>query len=238
LFQFFLSIPGDLELQISETTSNSDIALGPQTFKQAKIEHYLQRAEDYLQMARYRAALNTLSTVSGLDQNNSAAKSLQKRIEYFVDSLKRSELLPEGVRGNGSFVHARRRRRELVLVVDQDERVLTSLTLTLRRHGFGAVGAGSYDEAIAAVAEYAPDMVVSEVNFENGSVGYDLYLWIRTQVHRGELPFLFLATKIDRDTLIAGKRLGVSDFILKPLDDDLVVASILNCLSRTKRNGR
>jgi PleD family two-component response regulator len=225
-------------LQTIETTSDSDIAFGPPTFKQAKVEHYLQRAEDYLQMGRYRVALNTLSTVSRLDQNNSAAKSLQKRIEYFIDSIKRSELLAEGVGGNGSIVRARRRRRELVLVVDQDERVLTSLTLTLRRYGFGAAGAGSYDEAIEAVSEYKPDMVVSEVNFENGSVGYDLYLWIRTHIHTGELPFLFLATRIDRDTLIAGKRLGVNDFILKPLDDDLVVASILNCLSRTKKNGR
>jgi DNA-binding response OmpR family regulator len=51
------------------------------------------------------------------------------------------------------------------------------------------------------------------------------------------MPFLFLATRIDRDTLIAGKRLGVSDFVLKPLDDDLVIASILNCLSRNGRNG-
>ena len=194
-------------MQTIETTSDSDIVLSPQTFKQAKVEHYLQRAEDYLQMARYRAALNTLSTVFCLDQGNSATKSLQKRIEYFIDSVKRSELPTEGVGGSGSIVHARRRRSELVLVVDQDERVLTSLTLTLRRYGFGVAGAGSYDEAIEAVSEYTPHRVVSEVNFENGSVGYDLYLWIRTHVHTRELPFLFLATRIDRDTLIAGKRL-------------------------------
>jgi DNA-binding response OmpR family regulator len=132
----------------------------------------------------------------------------------------------------------RHRRNELVLIVDQDERVLTSLTSTLRKHGFRAAGAGSYDEAREAISEYKPDMVVSEVNFENGSVGYDLYLWIRTSVDTGELPFLFLATRIDRDTLIAGKRLGVNDFVLKPLDEELVVASILNCLSRTRKNGR
>ena len=124
-----------------------------------------------------------------------------------------------------------------MLIVDQDERVLTSLTSALRKYGFGAVGAGSYDEAIEAITSYHPDMVVSEVNFENGSVGYDLYLWIRTNIRTRELPFLFLATRIDRDTLIAGKRLGVADFVLKPLDEDLVTASILNCLARMKKNG-
>ena len=93
-------------------------------------------------------------------------------------------------------------------------------------------------EAIETIAEFKPNMIVSEVNFENGSVGYDLYLWIRTNVSTQDLPFLFLATRIDRDVLIAGKRLGVTDFILKPLDEDLVVASILNCLPKAKRNGR
>lgn len=205
--------------------------MGPQSFKQAKIEHYLQRAEDHLQMARYTTALSTLRTVYQLDPENSAAKSLQKRVEYFVSSLVSSKA------GSTNGKQQRRRRDELVLIVDQDERVLTSLTSSLRKYGFGAIGAGSYEEAVEAIARFMPDMVVSEVNFENGSVGYDLYLWIRTNIRTQELPFLFLATRIDRDTLIAGKRLGVTDFVLKPLDEDLVMASIMNCLTRTKRNG-
>jgi PleD family two-component response regulator len=209
---------------VTEPTSNS------QSFKQAKIEHYLQRTEEHIQMSRYTTALRMLKSVFQLDADNSAARSLQKRIEYFVSAL----VSNQGSRENG---RPRRRRDELVLIVDQDERVLTSLTSTLRKYGFGAVGAGSYDEAVEAITMYRPDMVVSEVNFENGSVGYDLYLWIRTNIKTRELPFLFLATRIDRDTLIAGKRLGVADFILKPLDDDLVTASILNCLSRMKKNG-
>lgn len=191
----------------------------------------MQRAEEHLQMARYSIALSTLRTVYQLDPENSAAKSLQKRIEYFVSSL------VSGRPGSANGRQQKRRRDELVLIVDQDERVLTSLTSSLRRYGFGAIGAGSYDEAIDAISRYMPDMVVSEVNFENGSVGYDLYLWIRTNIRTRELPFLFLATRIDRDTLIAGKRLGVTDFVLKPLDEDLVIASIMNCLTRTKKNG-
>ncbi len=220
-----------VELQIADTTS--DVILDTKSFKQAKIEHYLQRAEEHLQMARYTTAFNALKTVYHLDSENAAARSLQKRIEYFV-----STLVPgKSDTGNGHEVVRKRHRDELVFVVDQDEHVLTSLTSTLRKYGFRTIGAGSYNEAIEAMSIYRPDMVVSEVNFEDGSVGYDLYLWIRTNIATREMPFLFLATRLDRDTLIAGKRLGVTDFILKPLDEDLVVASILNCLSRIKKNG-
>ena len=225
-------------MQTVDSTSDPDIALGPPTFKQAKIEHYLQRAEEYLQMGRYRCSQATLAKVYDIDPANSAAASLQKRIEYFVLSLKKGETVAMDLQGNELKAPRRRRRNELVLLVDQDERVLTSLTSALRTYGFGALGAGGLDEAIEATAEFKPDMIVSEVNFENGSVGYDLYLWIRTNVATQDLPFLFLATRIDRDVLIAGKRLGVTDFILKPLDEDLVVASILNCFPKAKKNGR
>jgi PleD family two-component response regulator len=224
-------------LQTVESTMDTGAVLGPESFRQAKIEHYLQRAEDYLQMARYRPALQALAAVYRLDQGNSSARSLQKRIEYFIEASKNRTLGETSFGSNGNSESLRRRRRELILLVDQDERVLTSLTSTLRKHGFGATGAGSYEEAVESITEFAPDIVVSEVNFENGSVGYDLFLWVRTNARTGSMPFLFLATRIDRDTLIAGKRLGVSDFVLKPLDDDLVIASILNCLSRNGRNG-
>ena len=112
-------------MQSAETSSET--AAGPHTFKQAKIEHYLQRAEEHLQMARYSTALGTLRTVYQLDPENSAAKSLQKRVEYFVASL------VSGKSGSTNGKQQKRRRDELVLIVDQDERVLTSLTSSLRR---------------------------------------------------------------------------------------------------------
>jgi PleD family two-component response regulator len=223
-------------MHLQTTEKIIETAEEPLTFRQAKIEHYLQRTEDHLQMARYTTALRTLRTVYQLDSENSAARSLQKRITYYISSLMPGKSQDGGGRGKGFSVANKHRRNELVLLVDQDERVLTSLTSTLRKYGFRAVGASCYDEAIEAVSTYKPDLVVSEVNFENGSVGYDLYLWIRTTVETQEMPFLFLATRIDRDMLIAGKRLGVADFILKPLDDDLVIASILNCLARIKKS--
>jgi PleD family two-component response regulator len=76
--------------------------------------------------------------------------------------------------------------------------------------------------------------VISEVNFENGPLGFDLYLWVRTNQATAGIPFVFLAMKIDRDTLIAGKKVGVDDFILKPLDADVVTASVIQCLSRKR----
>jgi len=219
-------------VQTQDNTSN--ILMLNESFHQAKIEHYLIRAEECLRMARYREALKTIQTVFALDEDNSAGKSLQKRVEYYLDSIGRSRRRLESNNGT-SASHSRRIRQELVMIIDQDEQVLTTLVSGLRKYGFEAIAAAGYDEAVETLVSYRPDLVVSEVNFENGPVGFDLFLWVRTNIATQEIPFLFLATRIDRDMLIAGKRLGVNDFIMKPLDEALVTASVINCLARKKK---
>ena len=128
----------------------------------------------------------------------------------------------------------RARRSELVCVVDQDERLLLSLNQSLRRVGFDTICAGTYDEAIDLLQRFSPEIILSEVNFESGPRGFDLYLWVKTNPRLEDVSFLFLAMRLDREILIAGKRFGVDDFILKPVDDDVVIASVLNCIARRR----
>ena len=205
-----------------------------ENFRKAKIEHYLERVQEYVQMARFNAARKALDTVFTLDPSNPDARGLQQNIDEAIGQIVH--------RGNGLAKPGespepetrRSYRSELVLVVDQDEVLLTSLVQALRQYGFQAVGAGSYDEAIETLAVVRPDVVISEVNFESGPRGFDLYLWLKTNAAQHNIPFLFLAARIDRDMLIAGKRFGVDDLILKPVDNDVVTASIINCLARRR----
>ncbi len=205
-----------------------------ENFKRAKVEHYLERANEYMQMARFTTARKTLDTVFMLDPENSEARVLQQTIDdALTQIMHRGNGYPRvGETGEGEA--KRSYRSELVLVVDQDEPLLVSLVQALRQYGFQAVGAGSYDEAIETLAVVRPDVVISEVNFESGPRGFDLYLWLKTNAAQNNIPFLFLAARIDRDMLIAGKRFGVDDLILKPVDNDVVTASIINCLARRR----
>lgn len=201
-------------------------------YHKAKIEHYLERAEDLFRMARYKQAQKMLGSVFALDPEDRAGHALQKAISSALSNL-HSVSSHISHHNNG---HTKQfRRGEVVLVVDQDERVLTSLAGTLHKYGFGAVGAGGLEEAIDALSTFKPGLIISEVNFENGSIGYDLYLWIRHNEELSSTPFLYLATRVTREMLIAGRRMGVDEFIVKPLDEEVVMASILHCLSRRKK---
>lgn len=128
----------------------------------------------------------------------------------------------------------RPRPSELILIVDQDEQILIDLGSALRKFGYHVLGAESHEEALESMSQHAPDAVISEVNFANGPRGFDLYHWIKSTFSDRTIPFLFLAARIDRETLIAGKRFGVDDFLQKPVDEEVVLASLVNCLSRRR----
>lgn len=182
-----------------------------------------------MHMARFGEARRTIDRVITLDPGNEVIHALRKTIEERFQSIAQRS---NGVSPNGNGLKPR--RRELVMIVDQDEQLLTSLAETLSRSGFQVIGAGSYEEAVEALVTVKPDIIISEVNFEQGSRGFDLYLWLRTNASFMDTPFMFLAARVDRDTLIAGKRFGVDDFILKPVDSEVITASIVNCLSRRR----
>lgn len=196
------------------------------SYRQAKIEHYLERAEEYIRMARYDAARKIVAKVFAIAADHEEAQNMLRTIERHLKAV------TNGVNGQFGVPHEQSERGAVVFLVDQDERVLVKLNYALGRRGFRVVGAGGYNEAVALLANIYPDVIISEVNFENGPAGFDLYLHVSSDARMAGIPFLFLATTIDRDILIAGKRLGVDDFILKPVDEEVVVASIQHCLSR------
>jgi CheY-like chemotaxis protein len=200
-------------------------------FLRAKADHFLRKAEECIQMSRFTAARRYIGKADNLDPENRGGKTLQSIIDQRLFEIQH--------RGNGASNNhgtngARRRRSELVLLVDQDERLLAEMGDALRKYGFQVLGAINYDEAVETMSLITPDVVISEVNFENGPRGFDLFQWMKNNLTSRSIPFLFLAARIDRETLIAGKRFGVDDFLQKPVDDGVVSASILNCLSRRR----
>ena len=206
--------------------SADGVSLSGEDFRRAKVDHFLDRAAEFVSMGRLLAARRPLSSALNLDPENQQARDLMREVSRTLSAL-RDEVVAAG--------QPQPRRHEVVLVVDQDERLLPDMMKSLHRFGFRAVAAGGYKEASDLLALLTPQMIISEVNFEDGPVGFDLYLMVRTNAKLEGVPFLFLATKVDRETLIAGKRLGVSDFITKPLDEEVVFASIMSALSRSKR---
>lgn len=197
-------------------------------YHQARIEHFVRRAYELVRMGRYAQARRAVDAILAVDPSSGDGQALRSQIGTVLEDLSRRHT------GNGSG-NGHAKRGELVLCVDQDERVLAGLGTSLRRHGYRSMGAASYDEATEVLAELMPDVVVSEVNFEAGPRGFDLFLWMRSNASYSGIPFLFHATRIDREILIAGKRFGVDDFVVKPADGEVIAAAVAQVLLRRKQ---
>jgi PleD family two-component response regulator len=210
---------------------NTQDFLTPDEYRRAKAEHYLEHAQECIGMSRFNAAQEAIRKVAEIDPESGAHRDLERIVSERLDRLTHHS------NGNGQAQQGRataRERAATVLLVDQDERVLTSLSHSLQREGVETVGASSFEEALEVLATLQPDVIVSEVNFESGPEGLELFHRIRSNGALSTTSFIFFAARLDHDTMVAGRRFGVDDFIAKPADDDLVVASIRNCIARRR----
>jgi DNA-binding response OmpR family regulator len=66
-----------------------------------------------------------------------------------------------------------------VLVVDDEQIIADTFALVLTQHGFKAVASYSLDDAIAILNESPPDILISDVVFNQSSNGIDLAIAAR-----------------------------------------------------------
>jgi putative two-component system response regulator len=107
------------------------------------------------------------------------------------------------------------RSQDLVLLVDDNPRILTGVRMALTMRGFRVITAGNADEAIAALQHHHPALIVSDILMP-GRDGFDLLERVHAHPDWVTIPFLFLTALDDTETLNRGRALGVDDYLTKP----------------------
>ena len=117
-----------------------------------------------------------------------------------------------------------------VLMADDHPMIRTALDVLLRRTQFGLVGHVSTGaEALKAVAELNPDILLLDVKMPDGS-GIDVLKALRTRGDRR--PVVLLTAAINDGALIDALELGANGIVLKNADPRF----LLDCLE-TVRDG-
>ncbi|HEX4899741.1 MAG TPA: diguanylate cyclase [Pyrinomonadaceae bacterium] len=111
-----------------------------------------------------------------------------------------------------------------VLIVDDDPDKLYLLETALRLAGYETRAAASGEEALAAIATYQPDLVISDVMMP-GLNGYDLAREIRLNPRTKFIPIILqTAARFQAEDLLRGSEAGALGFITDPSDLDLLLA--------------
>src|SRR5689334_19378640 len=108
----------------------------------------------------------------------------------------------------------------LVLVVDDDARVREFIRINLELEGYAVREAERADEALAAIEDQAPDLVLLDVVMP-GTDGWELLQ--RMQERYGSIPVIMFSGKVDEHTAGEASRRGAEGFIGKPFDPQQVV---------------
>jgi len=114
----------------------------------------------------------------------------------------------------------------LILCAEDQEALRIDICDELREAGYAVLEAADGDEALRQIDIALPDLILCDINMP-GRNGYEILTEIRT--HRPDLadtPLIFLTALSASHEVIEGKSLGADDYLVKPIDFDLLLATV------------
>ena len=127
--------------------------------------------------------------------------------------------------------------KKRLLVVEDNFRLLQAINVCLTKAGFEVMTARDGNAALERVAETIPDLIVSDIMMP-GMDGFSLAAQVRANPRTDLIPIVFLTAKETRQDRIAGFKVGIDAYLVKPFEPDELVAAIENILSRVSRTHR
>jgi two-component system chemotaxis response regulator CheY len=118
-----------------------------------------------------------------------------------------------------------------LLVIDDEPAVLKLVKSMLNRARYEVSTCASGTEALRLIEDGAFDCIITDAVMPV-MTGYDLVRAIRKHPQLSELPVLMLTRKRHRQDVKRAVEVGVSDYVLKPIDEHLLLDKVELCLRK------
>lgn len=119
----------------------------------------------------------------------------------------------------------------MILIVDDDLGIRTSLSLLLKRAHYEVTAVARPKEAIAIVRREAPQLVLLDMNFSLSTSGDEgLTLLKQMKLLRPDVPIILITAWGSIQLAVEGMRAGAFDFITKPWNNVALVERITTAL--------
>lgn len=104
-----------------------------------------------------------------------------------------------------------------ILIVDDDSQNRKLLEALLRPEGYVLRCAASGEEALEAVAQQAPDLILLDLMMP-GMDGYQVAGTLKARPATANIPIIMVTARTDRSACLAGLKAGADEFLTKPVD--------------------
>ena len=125
--------------------------------------------------------------------------------------------------------------RYRVLLIDNETGFLETYVSILQKSGMIVERLSDYLDTLKVISEFKPDIVIMDVMMPECS-GPELAQVIRQDDGLVMMPILFLSVISNFTTQLTAIELGADDFLVKPIVNRKLIASITNLVERSRKN--
>ena len=119
----------------------------------------------------------------------------------------------------------------MILVIDDDSAIRTSLSFLLKRAKYDVQAVASPKEAMAIVRAVSPELILMDMNFSLTTSGDEgITLLKQVKIFRPESPVILMTAWGSIDLAVKGMQAGAFDFITKPWNNAALMLRIETAL--------
>ncbi len=127
----------------------------------------------------------------------------------------------------------------VILSLDDDKNFLLLVERLLEKNGYHSLNTTSGEEALGLLEHFVPDLVLCDIAFGQRNMnGFMFYEQFRSIEKFSSVPFIFISALNQQDLIKTGKKIGVDDYITKPVDNEVLLAAIEGRIRRSREMKR
>ena len=125
----------------------------------------------------------------------------------------------------------------LIFIVEDDLDFLKSIQMILEEEGYSILTARNGKDALEKLKDIdeLPDLIISDVKMPVMD-GYELFKNVSDNARLNQIPFIFLTGLNSEKDIRFGKILGVDDYLVKPVKEKDLIASVRGKLIRNRKS--
>lgn len=121
---------------------------------------------------------------------------------------------------------------EKILVIDDEETTVQLISMLLEKRDFEVIKAYRAEEGLRKAYRYQPDLILLDIMMPDMD-GWEVCKRLREM---SDVPIIFLTARGETKDVVKGLEMGADDYIVKPYDNDELIARIRSLLRRAPRS--
>ncbi len=121
-----------------------------------------------------------------------------------------------------------------ILLIDDDDTLLSGLSVMIKRAGYNVQVTNKSSEGLRLAKEKQPHLIICDVIMPYPN-GFELRQLLENDPVTSNIPFIFLMSHHSQREKVSGLDAGADDYIIKPFDNQELMACINGTLRRSRR---